>query len=113
MHFSLISAWVTFVNKTSLLWRDFHSYWIHGFPGDLLVVQYESLKDNLDYNLKRMTDFLNVTVTEQILDCTVNASHGLHQRAHTGHEDHKDKFTPTMVHIINEAISYVQNMVDS
>ena len=55
--------------------------WIENFnPDRLLIVSYSKLLTDLSSQLVRMTTFLNVTVTEDQLQCTLRRSEGAFKR---------------------------------
>ena len=87
------------------IWRDFNCYWLHEFPGDVLLVHYESLKDDLPAQLKRMLTFLNVTVSEAKLACALQLSEGAYHRAHSHNDKQMEVFTDAMIRDMNIAIN--------
>ncbi|KAI8504848.1 WSC domain-containing protein 1 [Branchiostoma belcheri] len=52
-------AWRDFVEGKSQTWSNTFLDWLK-FPGPLLIVQYEKLRDDLDNQLRRITRFLNL-----------------------------------------------------
>ena len=55
--------------------------WLENFnPQHLLVVSYSQLVSDLRSQLKRMATFLNVTVTENDLNCSLQRREGIFKR---------------------------------
>ena len=70
-----------FVDNKLKNWRNLNLDWLNNSsPGRLLVVSYSQLKTDLRSQLLRMTAFLNLTVTEEVLNCTMNAKEGVFRR---------------------------------
>ena len=70
-----------FVNIKLAKWRDLNLDWLHNFsPSRLLVVSYSQLRTDLRSELLRMTAFLNLTVTEEVLNCTLRGKEGVFKR---------------------------------
>ena len=70
-----------FVNIKLINWRNLYLDWLeNSSPGRLLVVSYSQLKTDLRSQLLRMTAFLNVTVTEEVLNCTMKEREGVFRR---------------------------------
>ena len=99
------------MNKETENWSLFNNYWIHQFPGELLIVRYENLKEDIVSEVKRMTTFLKITVTDQVLRCTETHSGGSHHRIHTKHTKQLDKFTDTMMKNINDSRKIYQHWI--
>ena len=62
-------------------WDWFYSTirWL-SFPGPLHIIRYERLKTNLREELQNIIRFLNITVSDQMLDCVVDKSEGSFHR---------------------------------
>ena len=103
-----VEAWPKIVQDMTSIWRDFNYYWLHEFRGDLLVVQYEHLKKDLPFQIKRMLTFLNVSISEERLQCALKLSEGLYHRAHSDNEKQMDVFTDAMISYMNKAIQSLQ-----
>ena len=74
-----------FVNNKLANWRNLNLDWLENFsPSRLLVVSYSQLRTDLRSELLRMTAFLNLTVTEEVLNCTMNGKEGVFRRKKIG-----------------------------
>ena len=70
-----------FVDNKLKNWRNLNLDWLNNSsPGRLLVVSYSQLKTDLRSQLLRMTAFLNLTVTEETLNCTLTEKEGVFRR---------------------------------
>ena len=70
-----------FVKKKLENWRNLNLDWLQNFsPSRLLVVSYSQLRTDLRSQLLRMTAFLNLTVTEEVLNCTMKGKEGVFRR---------------------------------
>ena len=71
----------SFVRSKVKSWRNINMDWIENFnPDRLLIISYSKLLTDLSSQLVRMTTFLNVTVTEDQLQCTLRRSEGAFKR---------------------------------
>ena len=93
-------------------WEAFHTYWLGEYSGDLIVVHYENLVQNIVVQLRRIAEFLSVPVTDTVMNCTAESSSGRHHRLHTKHEDGQNKFTPKMLREIKKAFVHLKNITD-
>ena len=81
------------------------------FPGEVLVVKYEDVKKDIASGVRRMTMFLNISVTDQVLGCTADNSGGSHHRIHKDEPFHRDKFTDDMMQDINYTVCSVEKYI--
>ena len=71
----------SFVTKKLTNWRKLNLDWLEkSNPDRLLVISYSQLRTDLRSQLLRMTAFLNLTVTEEVLNCTMEAKEGVFKR---------------------------------
>ena len=71
-------------------------------------MRYDNLKEDIVSEVKRMTTFLKIPVTDQVLRCTEKNSGGSHHRIHINHTKQRDKFTDTMMKNINDTVHTVE-----
>ena len=90
-------------------WTAFNSYWIRVFRGELLVVKYEDVKKDIASEVKRMTNFLNISVTDQAVKCTANNSGGSHHRTHT--HTYQNIFSDEMMQDIDYTVCSVEKYI--
>ena len=70
-----------FVSLKLKNWRNLNLDWLdNSTPGRLLVLSYSQLKTDLRSQLLRMSAFLNLTVTEETLNCTIMEKEGVFRR---------------------------------
>ena len=93
-------------------WEAFHTYWLGEYSGDLIVVHYEDLVQDIVLQLRRIAEFVSVPVTDTVMTCTSESSGGKHQRLHTKHEDRQNKFTPEMLQEINKVLVHLRKITD-
>ena len=62
-------------------WDWFYSTirWL-GFPGPLYIIHYKNLKINLRNEVDKVLSFLNITISDEVLDCVVENSEGNYHR---------------------------------
>ena len=96
------------MKKITEKWKAFNNYWLHDFPGQLLVVKYEDVKKDIASEVKRMTAFLNISVTDEALECTAKNSGGSHHRIHKQGNMNQDPFTKEMIQDIDSTVCSVE-----
>ena len=75
----------TFVSDKLKIWRNLNLDWLeNSSPGHLLVLSYSQLETDLRSQLLRMTEFLNLNTTEEVLNCTINLKEGVFRRRKIG-----------------------------
>ena len=72
--------WKNFLKKKLIRWRGINSDWINNFHGPLLVISYSELRDNVEEQLNRMLQFLNVSVNKEEMDCALSRKEGIYKR---------------------------------
>lgn len=72
-------VWSSFVKRNTEGWYNFHTDWLK-FQKDMLIVFYSDLKTNLRDQVQRIAEFLNVTMSPEILACSLKNSRGLFKR---------------------------------
>ena len=63
-------------------WRNFHLSWKKEFADSdrLLIVHYEELQSNLKSQLKKISDFLRISIDEEVYECVIQNSKGKFKR---------------------------------
>ncbi|CAH1779624.1 unnamed protein product [Owenia fusiformis] len=64
-------------------WQKLYKLWLHDFKGDVLLVKYEDLVEDLRPQLLRIVKFLDIDVTDDVIDCVVCNSDGRFRRKHS------------------------------
>ena len=81
-----------FVREKMKAWRKMNLDWMeNSSPDHLLLVSYSQLVSDLSTQLYRIATFLNVTVTEEDMACTLQRREGLFQRKKVGQKIDVDK----------------------
>ena len=74
----------------------------------VLLIVYEDLKANLKLNLRRIADFVNVTASEEDLDCVVHNSEGNYHRVPAKVKATSDEFFEALTNGTISALRKVQ-----
>ncbi|XP_070581275.1 sialate:O-sulfotransferase 1-like [Ptychodera flava] len=106
-------GWDLYVKKYSSEWESQISQWLLFHEGPLLLVRYEDVKDNPLYELRRINNFLNVTLNDNRVACVIKNMEGKFHRP----DDEKkllgfDPFTEEMHSNIEERIERVNDLLD-
>ncbi|XP_043574424.1 WSC domain-containing protein 1-like isoform X1 [Chiloscyllium plagiosum] len=97
--------WPEFVNTYAPWWASHTLDWLK-YCSRVLVVHYEDLKKNLLPQLKRMVEFLNISVSDDRLLCVETQKDGNFKRSGLRQKDF-DPFTLEMKSVINSYIEMV------
>ncbi|XP_078082066.1 WSC domain containing 1a [Mustelus asterias] len=97
--------WPEFVNTYASWWASHTLDWLK-YCSRVLVVHYEDLKRDLLPQLKRMVEFLNITVSDDRLLCVETQKDGNFKRSGLRQKDF-DPFTLEMKSVINSYIGMV------
>ena len=73
--------WEKFVYKKAIVWEEMNRDWLQNFQGPLLVTFYTNLKDNLEFELKRICEFLNVEISKDSMECVLSRKDGIYKRS--------------------------------
>ena len=107
----------SFISNKVRTWRKMNLDWLENFsPQQLLVVSYSQLVTDLRSQLKRMATFLNVTVTENDLNCTLQRREGSFKRKKVYQKLNIDLHNKKLVEeyktdVLNAAIKVYSNFV--
>ncbi|XP_058484201.1 sialate:O-sulfotransferase 1 [Solea solea] len=103
--------WPEFVSSYAPWWASHALSWLK-FGRRLLVVHYEELQRALLPQLRLITAFLNVTMTEERLLCAQSNQDGHFKRSGT-QQPSFDPFTPDMRHMIDSFIHSVDQALQN
>ena len=106
-----ISAWELFVNTSISNWVIFHRYWLLQYHRPLLIIQYEDMKENLEAELHRMCDFLEVPLLYNVSSCVVSNAEGPYRRQKTKEMIHLP-YTDRVKMMVDQAIQTVRLMLE-
>ncbi|KAL4231638.1 WSC domain-containing protein 1 [Mactra antiquata] len=90
-----------------------HLY-IEKFEGPVLVLQYENMQDNLPDCLKELADFLQLSISQEDIDCTVHLQSGnFHRKSDPVARQHllQSVFEGEREEQIREAMTEVENIL--
>ena len=74
--------WRNFVYNMANDWERMNLDWFYGFlPKRRLVVFYDQLKDHPERELRRLLDFLRVSVSNSTLQCVMDKKEGIYKRS--------------------------------
>ncbi|XP_041972464.1 WSCD family member AAEL009094 [Aricia agestis] len=103
------SDWETYVFNQLRIWEHLHWSWLHNFSGPVHIVFYETLVDDTQCTLGGILNFLNQTVSEEHMECTVVNKEGIYRRQKKLHNF--EPFTQEMYAAIDVVKKRVQFMV--
>ncbi|GBP55733.1 WSCD family member AAEL009094 [Eumeta japonica] len=103
------SEWSRYVAGQARAWEVLHRLWLAKFRGPMHIVTYEGLVHDTRGTLKGLLAFLNVTVTEDDIRCTLENREGIYRRKKK-HKDF-DPFTPDMYKELSMTRSRVLNLI--
>ncbi|KPJ12439.1 WSCD family member AGAP003962 [Papilio machaon] len=73
-------VWYPYVSTQLRDWEYFHNLWLTKFPGPVYIVFYEALLSDTRNTLQGILSFLNITVTEDDMNCALSNKEGLYKR---------------------------------
>ena len=101
-----VDKWAEVVSMVGTRFETLVRYWIGGTASSqpLLVIFFEDMIRDLEGELRKMADFLNVDFSEKRLRCVLENRKGLYKRVHPPGYDELDPFTPAMIKEVNSHI---------
>ena len=69
--FIFILGFSSFLQRKSTKYLSFISCWV-AFSKPLLIVRYENIKKTMNFELRKILNFLNIHVSNQVLKCVEN-----------------------------------------
>ena len=81
--------------------------WINNFEGPILTIFYEDLCENVELEIMRMLNFLDVTVSQRTIECVLARKDGVYKRVKKKSQD--DVFGPNMIKFLEERKLVVYN----
>ncbi|XP_006814420.1 sialate:O-sulfotransferase 1-like [Saccoglossus kowalevskii] len=106
-------GWDLYVKKYSSEWESQISQWLLFHERPLILVRYEDMKDNPIYELRKISNFLNMTLEDRRVACVVKNLEGRFHRP----DDHNkflgfNPFTEEMHKDIEERIERVNDLLE-
>jgi hypothetical protein len=108
---SLVLDWSGNVTKSVDEWFDMNRSWLTRFRGPLLVLLYENLKTDLGAEMKRIYQFLNVTVTADDLRCVIKNQEGDYHRPQHTNTGTISLYTPRVQDYIDSYVHRLEAMI--
>jgi len=73
--------WREFVLSKGKQWEDMILDWFRNFNGPILVMFYKDLCSDVEEQLKRVLDFLQISVSPQAMECALARKQGIYKRS--------------------------------
>nr|CAD7194375.1 unnamed protein product [Timema douglasi] len=110
--------WQQFVIDKLAAWKRTNLDWLHNFTGPIHIILYEKLIYNLDHELHKLLNFLDLKVVPNDFQCALERREGIYRRKKR--VINFDPYTSTMKaalskewEIVYEAINDIVNDVDN
>lgn len=72
--------WMKFVHTKLLAWEQTNLSWGLNYTGDVLIIYYEDLVDNVEKTLRNILNFINFPINEDLLACALKRKEGIYRR---------------------------------
>lgn len=69
-----------FVNTKLIAWEQTNLSWGINYPGDVLIIYYEDLVDNVEKTLRDILNFMQYPINEDLLKCAIRRKEGIYRR---------------------------------
>lgn len=69
-----------FVHTKLTAWEQTNLSWGLNYTGDVLIVYYEDLVDNVEKTLRDILNFINFSINEELLACALRRKEGIYRR---------------------------------
>ena len=106
-----LSEWPTFVNKNIARWQTINSGALQTFNRPLYILLYENLLTDLKHELRKIFQFLNITVNDTVFDCAVLQQEGGFHRVRKPVQ--MKMFTDKMIRRITIATDNVSDILEA
>ena len=104
-----LAVWQRFVRCKIEVWRIFHEDWLQ-YDGPLLMLRYEDVSANLEYYLHKMSDFLQLNITQEDFQTTIRNSEGAYHRSHSD-VNIMDIYDKQQQSIINDTVQRIDKII--
>ena len=106
---SIVTAWKAFVLCTAKQWKESYEEMM-SFTKPMLLVRYEDLKTDLNSQLYRLADFLEVPVTAETVQRVIKDSQGQFLRPPPAY-NYIDQYDNQMQTLLNQSLFYIEKML--
>ncbi|KAG5682455.1 hypothetical protein PVAND_011806 [Polypedilum vanderplanki] len=72
--------WLKFVTNKLNTWVETNMFWGRNFTGDVLIIWYEDLVDNVENTLRNILNFIEFPIDEDLLACALKRKEGIYRR---------------------------------
>lgn len=72
--------WQQFVSNKLHAWEQMNIAWNRNFTGELMVIFYDDLINNIEKNLRNILTFINYPINENLLECALKRHEGIYRR---------------------------------
>jgi hypothetical protein len=72
--------WLKFVTNKLNTWEQTNIFWGRNFSGDVMIVYYENLVDNVEKTLRDIFNFIDYPINESLLACALKRKEGIYRR---------------------------------
>ncbi|CAG9804579.1 unnamed protein product [Chironomus riparius] len=72
--------WLKFVTNKLHAWEQTNLSWATNFTGDVLIIYYENLVDNVEKTLRDILNFIEFPTNEDLLACALKRKEGIYRR---------------------------------
>lgn len=69
-----------FVKTKLLAWEQTNLSWGLDYTGDVLIIYYENLVDNVEKTLRDILNFIEFPINEELLSCALRKKEGIYRR---------------------------------
>ena len=73
-------VWQEFAVNKGKEWERMNMDWVQNFPGPLLVILYTDLVQDTERALRRILEFLEISVTQEHMECVLRHKEGIYRR---------------------------------
>ena len=92
-------------------WERMNLDWVQNFQGPLLVILYNDLVEKTEMELRRMVEFLKISVTQENMDCVMKHKEGIYRRKKKNGNLKKHVYNSFLTSVINKRKSRVMQYV--
>ena len=104
-------VWQEFAVNKGKEWERMNMDWVQNFQGPLLVILYNDLVEDTEKELRRMVEFLEISVTQENMDCVMKHKEGIYRRKKKNGNLKKYVYNSFLTSVINKRKSRVMQYI--
>ena len=104
-------VWQEFAVNKGKEWERMNMDWVQNFQGPLLVILYNDLVEDTEKELRRMVEFLEISVTQENMDCVMKHKEGIYRRKKKNGNLKKHVYNSFLTSVINKRKSRVMQYI--